>query len=71
VIIVEDRSCTPRFISSIAMQTLNRVGTWILTHPQLVTAIAVTAFVVAMFVVMPALGVAPRGSSGGGGKPCK
>jgi len=38
----------------------SRVGTWILTHPRLVTALAFTALVVAAFAVMPALGIAPR-----------
>jgi len=41
------------------MKTLNRVGTWILTHPRLVAAIAVTAFAVAM-LAMPAVGIAGR-----------
>ena len=43
----------------LAMKTLNRVGTWILTHPRLVAAIAVTAFAVAM-LAMPAVGIAGR-----------
>jgi hypothetical protein len=51
------------------MKTLERMGTWILTHPRLVAALAVTAFVVAMFVVMPAFGIAARG--GQCGKPTK
>jgi hypothetical protein len=38
----------------------SRVGTWILTHPRLVTALAFTALVVAAFAVMPAVGLAPR-----------
>ncbi len=46
------------------MKTLNRVGTWILTHPRLVAAIAVTAFAVAAFAVMPAVGIAGR-------RPCR
>jgi hypothetical protein len=47
---------------------LHRAGTWILMHPRLVTAVAVAAFVVAAFVVMPALGIAP---GQGTGKPRK
>jgi len=40
---------------------LRSVGTWILTHPRLVAALAFTALVVAAFVVMPAMGIAkPR-----------
>jgi len=43
-----------------AMKTLSRVGTWILTHPRLVTALAFTALVVAASVLMPAGIARPR-----------
>lgn len=39
---------------------LSRVGTWILAHPRLVTALVFTALVVAAFVIAPAIGVAKR-----------
>jgi len=40
---------------------LNRVGTWILLHPRLVTALVLALLVVASVAVFPALGAArPR-----------
>ncbi len=40
--------------------TLRQIGTWILMHPRLVSALAFTALVVVAFIVMPELGVARR-----------
>lgn len=40
------------------MKTLSRVGTWILTHPRLVTALVFSAILLAAFVLAPAMGVA-------------
>jgi hypothetical protein len=42
------------------MKTASRVGMWILSHPRLVSAIVFTGLAVAAFVVMPAIGIAPR-----------
>jgi len=39
---------------------LSRVGTWVLTHPRLVAALAFTALVVAAFVLVPSAGFAKR-----------
>lgn len=48
-------------MSRFAMNTaLSRVGTWVLTHPRLVTALIFSAVIVAAFVLAPAMGVAKK-----------